>query len=143
MIVLGLLLILIAVGATLFAIVAPSAAAQTIEVTALGFTVLASPLAMFAAGAVSLALLGLGYTLISGGMRRKARSRHELRQLKEQAASAGASAEGGRRTSRRDDPQKDNTPATGTSTGTKTGTTDSGAGLQSERRADPDLHSPS
>src|SRR5680860_1368512 len=52
MIVLGLLLILVAVGATVFAVMAPSAAAQTIEVSALGFKVSASPLAMFVAGAL-------------------------------------------------------------------------------------------
>lgn len=142
MIVLGLLFILIAVGATLFAVMAPSAAAQTIEVTALGFTVSASPLAMFVAGAVSLALLGLGYILISGGMRRKARSRHELHQLrKEQAAGASTSAEGGHRASRRDDPQKDNTPAN--STGTGNSSADSSKGLQSERHAGPEPHLPS
>ena len=109
MIVLGLLLILVAVGATVFAVMAPSAAAQTIEVTALGFKVSASPLAMFLAGAASLALLGLGWALISRGTRRKARSRKELRQLRKEQAAAGATtpAEPGQHSSRRDRPQKD------------------------------------
>ena len=47
MIVLGLLLILVAVGATVFAVMAPSATSATIVVTALGVKVSASPLAMF------------------------------------------------------------------------------------------------
>lgn len=126
MIVLGLLLILVAVGATVFALIAPSAAAQTIEVTALGFSVKASPLAMFLAGAVSLALLGLGSALISRGARRKASSRKELRQLRKEQAAAGAStsaagastsSEADTRSSRRDHPQKDNGTETRTDTG--------------------------
>jgi membrane protein implicated in regulation of membrane protease activity len=118
MIVLGLLLVLVAVGATVFALIAPSAAAQTIEVTALGFTVTASPLAMFLAGAVSLALLGLGSALISRGARRKASSRKELRQLRKEQAAAGAStsAEADTRSSRREHPQKDNGTETKTDT---------------------------
>lgn len=118
MIAFGLLLILVAVGATVFALIAPSAAAQTVEVTAIGFTVKASPLAMFLAGAVSLALLGLGYALISRGARRKASSRKELRQLRKDQAAAGAStsAEADTRSSRRDHPHKDNGTETRTDT---------------------------
>ena len=135
MIVLGLLLILIAVGATLFAVTAPSAAAQTIEVTALGVKVSASPLAMFFAGAVSLALLVLGYALISGGTRRKARSRKELRQLRKEQAEAGAgtSADGGHRSSRHDRHQKDTDTDTDTSADTSK---DSSKDAQAERHAD-------
>ncbi len=109
MIVLGLLLILVAVGAVVFAVTAPSATAQIIVVTALGLKVSASPLAMFVAGAVSLLLLAIGYVLISRGTRRKARSRKELRHLrKEQAATAaGTHPEGGHRSSRSDRDQKE------------------------------------
>ena len=141
MIVLGLLLILIAVGATLFAVTAPSAAAQTIEVTALGVKVSASPLAMFFAGAVSLALLVLGYALISGGTRRKARSRKELRQLRKEQAEAGAgtSADGGHRSSRHDRHQKDTDTDTDTDTSadtSKDSSKDSSKDAQAERHAD-------
>jgi hypothetical protein len=131
MIVLGLLLILVAVGATVFALTAPSAAAQTIEVTALGFTVSASPMAMFFAGAVSLALLALGYVLINGGTRRKARSRKELHQLRKEQAAAGASTsaaagERSRRSDRREkggstDSSTDSSTGSDTTTGTSTG----------------------
>ncbi|MEO6144865.1 MAG: hypothetical protein ABIP19_12885 [Dermatophilaceae bacterium] len=109
MIVLGLLLILVAVGATVFVVIAPTATSQIIEVPAGAITISTSPLAMFLAGAVSLILLGLGYALISGGTRRKARSRKELRQLrKEQAATgAGTHPEGGHRSSRSDRDQKE------------------------------------
>ena len=123
MIVLGLLLIVAAVGATVFAVMAPSATNETIVVTALGVKVSASPLAMFIAGAVSVALLGLAYVLISRGTRRKARSRKELRQLrKEQAvAGTGPSAEG-HRSSRRDRHQTDSQTSTSTDNSSDTGT---------------------
>ncbi len=88
MIVLGLLLILAAVGATVFAVMAPSATAQTIEVSALGFKLLASPLAMFVAGALSVILLGIGFALINRGARRQASSRKELRELRKGQAGA-------------------------------------------------------
>jgi len=123
MIVLGLLFILVAVGATAFALTAPSAAAQTIEVTALGFKVSASPLAMFLAGAASLALLGLGWALISRGTRRQARSRKELRQLRKEQAAAGATtpAEPGQHSSRRDHRPTDSSNDTGADKSTGTG----------------------
>lgn len=102
MIVLGLLLILAAVGATVFAVMAPSAAAQTIEVSALGFKISASPLAMFIAGALSVILLGLGFALINRGARHKASSRKELRELRKGQADVAAdpAAEAGQHSSR-------------------------------------------
>lgn len=103
MIVLGLLLILLAVGAAATALTAPSATAQVIEITAVGLKVRASPLAMFLAGAVSVLMLGFGFALVSGGARRKTRARKELRGLRKDqatAAEASADAEGG--PSRRD-----------------------------------------
>ena len=57
MIVLGLLLILVAVGATAVAVTAPMTAPQVVKMTALGVSVSASPRAMFLAGGVSLLLL--------------------------------------------------------------------------------------
>lgn len=109
MIVLGLLLILVAVGATVFVVIAPTATSQIIEVPVGAATISTSPLAMFLAGAVSLVLLGLGWALISGGARRKARSRKELRQLRKEQAAAGASTspEGGHRSSRHDRAQRE------------------------------------
>ena len=129
MIVLGLLLILVAAGAAGFAVMAPSAGAQTIEVSALGFKVAASPLAMFIAGAVSVVLLGLGFALISRGARRKARSRKELRQLRKEQAAAGAgtSAVAGEPASRRDHRRTDSKAGTDSSTDSRAGT-DSKAG---------------
>jgi hypothetical protein len=86
MIVIGLLLILLAVGATVIALTAPATTAQVIELAALG-QVSASPLAIFLAGAVSVVLLGLGVALVAQGTRRKAGRRKELRGLrKDQAA---------------------------------------------------------
>ena len=130
MIVLGLLFILVALGATAFALTAPSAAAQTIEVTALGFKVSASPLAMFLAGAASLALLGLGWALISRGTRRQARSRKELRQLRKEQAAAGAAtpAEPGQHSSRRDHRPTDSNDTGGDTSAGTGGDTSAGTG---------------
>jgi len=128
MIVLGLLLVLAAVAATVFAVTAPSGAEQTIEVSALGFKLLASPLAMFVAGALSVILLGLGFALINRGTRRKASSRKELRELRKGQADAAAhpAAEAGQHSSRRDRPHAGGGSDTGTigrtNTGTNTGT---------------------
>ena len=122
MIVLGLLFVLVAVGAAAFVALAPNTTAQVIELTDFGVTLKTSPLAMFLAGAVSLALLGLGYALISRGSRRKAKSRKELRQLRnEQAVSgASASADAGHRSTRRDRRQKDGSTDVSADTSTKT-----------------------
>jgi len=136
MIVLGLLLILIAAGATVFAGMAPSGAAQTIQVTALGLTVSASPLAMFVAGAVSLALLVLGYLLVSRGALRQSRSRKELRQLRKEQAAAGSgtATEGGHRSTRRD---RSRAGGGTTEPASNTDNTDnSDKGMSTERHAD-------
>lgn len=123
MIVLGLLLVVVAVGAGVFAVIAPTSTSRVVELTALGVTVSASPLAMFVAGAVSVVLLGLGFALISRGTRRKAASRKELRQLRKQQADAAAStppsgastsAVAGERTSRREQPHRDSDKDTST-----------------------------
>jgi membrane protein implicated in regulation of membrane protease activity len=122
MIVIGVLLILIAVGATVFALVAPSGVAQTIEVTALGFKVSASPLAMFFAGAAAVTLLSLGFVMVSRGTRRKAGARKELHHLrKEQAAGANAPTAEGEGRPRRDGPRHGSSSDTG-STGSSTDT---------------------
>ena len=132
MIVLGLLLILAAVGATVFAVMAPSGAEQTIEVSALGFKLLASPLAMFVAGALSVILLGIGFALINRGARRKASSRKELRELRKGQAGAAehTSAEGVQHSSRHRLQEGD-----GSVDGTETNT-DTGAHTSSDRGTD-------
>ena len=95
MIALGLLLILIAVGAAAVAARATMATSPVIELTAVNVTVMASPLAMFISGAASVALLGLGFALLQRGTRRKVRKRSEIRQLRKDNATnvAAASAE--------------------------------------------------
>lgn len=112
MIVLGLLLILAAVAATVFAVMAPAGAEQTIEVSALGFKILASPLAMFITGALSVILLGIGFALINRGARHKASSRKELRELRKGQADAAAqpAAEAGQHSSRHRLHKDDSTP---------------------------------
>ena len=159
MIVLGLLLILIAVGATLFVVMATvqviaPPATFPIRLTAVGITFSASPLAMFIAGAVSLVLLAVGYALISRGTRRRARSRKELRQLrKEQAvAGTGTSAEGGHRSNRHDGRQSDShqsdrhsSTSTDTSSDTATDaetTAHSGDTAQSDRHQESEPPTP-
>jgi hypothetical protein len=124
MIVIGVLLILIAVGAVAFALMAPSGAAQTIEVTALGFKVSASPLAMFFAGAAVVVLLSLGFAMVSRGTRRKASSRKELRQLrKEQAATGPGTPSAAERSAGPDRPEHTSGTATGNTGSSQTDST--------------------
>ena len=145
MIVFGLLFVLVAVGAALFVVLAPTTTSQVIELTALGVTVKTSPLAMFLTGAVSVALLVLGYGLISRGIRRKARSRKEIRDLrKEQVAGASTSAEAGERSRRSDRLQKDGSTDTSTDTDTDTDTSSaSSKDVDAERQPDSERPSPS
>lgn len=122
MIVLGLLLILLAIGAAAVALTAPSATARVIEMTAVGVTVKASPLAMFLAGAVSVLLLGFGLALVSGGTRRKAKTRKELRGLrKDQATAAEASAAADEGKGRRDASHEGTHSGTTRTSGEETG----------------------
>jgi hypothetical protein len=88
MIVFGVLLIVIAVGAVTVALMAPSAASPAIELTAVGLTVSASPLAMFVGGAMSVVLLCIGFALVNRGTRRRARARKELKELRKDHAAA-------------------------------------------------------
>ena len=89
MVVIGVLLVLIAAGAVALVLMAPDATTTVIELSAIGITVNATPLALFVGGAVSLALFGLGFPMITQGIRRKAKRRKELHGLrKEQAATS-------------------------------------------------------
>jgi len=89
---LGLALILIAALATIFAVVASATSSTAIELTAFGVTVSPTPLALFLAGALSVALLGVGFALVSRGTRRTARTHRELRRLRKENAVAATRA---------------------------------------------------
>jgi membrane protein implicated in regulation of membrane protease activity len=100
---LGLALTLVAAGATLFAVIATATTSTTIALTALGVTISASPLDLFLAGALSVILLGLGFTLISRGTRRSARTHKELRSLRKDKAIAATKAAEDREDETKDD----------------------------------------
>jgi len=85
MIVLGLILIIVAAAAVLFALASVGTLTAT-PLTAIGVTVNVTPLAMFVAGAVSLLLVVLGLALISRGTKRSVHTRRELRQLRKEQA---------------------------------------------------------
>jgi hypothetical protein len=91
MVVIGFLLVLVAAGAIAFVLMAPAAMSQAVELTAGGVTVNATPLASFIAGAVSVALIGLGFPMITKGLHHKAKTRKELHQLRKEQATAGPS----------------------------------------------------
>jgi hypothetical protein len=136
MIVIGVLLILIAVGAVAFALMAPSGAVQTIEVTALGFKVSASPLAMFFAGAAVVVLLSLGFAMVSRGTRRKASSRKELRQLRKEQAATGpgpGTPVAAEQSSGPDRPEHTSGTATGNTDSTQKGSTNTDSESPSPR----------
>ena len=95
MIALGLALILIAGGTTVFTAIASTASSTATPLTAFNITISASPVDMFVAGALSVALLALGLTLISRGARRGARRHKELKQLRKDNASATIRATAG------------------------------------------------
>jgi membrane protein implicated in regulation of membrane protease activity len=127
MIVLGLILIIVAVAAVLFAL-ASGGTLTASPLTAIGVTVNVTPLAMFVAGAVSLLLVVLGLALISRGTKRSVHTRRELRQLrkgqaKQPATTAAPDRSGGQAEARPGTPPE--------SAGTRGSTSD---GLGEERR---------
>ena len=101
MIVLGLILIVVAAAAVLFAVIATGTLTAS-PLSAVGITVSVTPLTMFIAGAVALLLVVLGLALISRGTKRSVHTRRELRHLRKeranQPAAAGAAAGGTTRT---------------------------------------------
>ena len=127
MIVLGLILILVAAAAVLFAVIATGTLTAS-PLSAVGITVSVTPLAMFVAGAVALLIVVLGLALISRGTKRSVHTRRELRHLRKeranQPAAAGAAAGG---TTRTDTGGEGRRAAGG-------GPEDRGAGLSEERR---------
>jgi hypothetical protein len=122
MVVIGVLLVVIAAGAVAMVLMAPDAMSNVIELTAIGVTVKASPLALFVAGAASLALFALGLPMITQGVRRKAKTRKELHHLRKEHAVAGASTSTAeRQSSGRDRPEHTTSTATGNTDSTSTG----------------------
>jgi hypothetical protein len=89
---LGLALILIAAGATVFAVIASATTPAAIELTAFNVTISVTPLALFVAGALVVALGVLGLALISRGTRRSARTHKELKALRKENAIAATRA---------------------------------------------------
>jgi len=89
---LGLALVLIVAAATVFAVVASATTSPAIELTAFNVTISPTPLALFIAGALSVAFLGLGFILITRGTRRKARTHRELKELRKENAIAATRA---------------------------------------------------
>lgn len=138
MIILGLLLILLAVGAAAIAMTAPAATARVIELTAVGVTLRATPLAMFLAGAVSVVLVVLGIALMSQGTRRKARTRKELRGLrKDQATATAATSTSTAQSSSSRDAGHDGTRMETTKTSGKDSNRSNDSELEPDRRPNP------
>ena len=92
MIVLGLILILVAAAAVLFAVIATGTLTAS-PLSAVGITVSVTPLTMFIAGAVALLLVVLGLALISRGTKRSVHTRRELRHLRKERANQPAAAD--------------------------------------------------
>ena len=128
MIVLGLILIIVAAAAVLFAL-ASGGTLTASPLTAIGVTVNVTPLAMFVAGAVSLLLVVLGLALISRGTKRSVHTRRELRQLRKGQAAQPATTSAPDRSAGQTEPRPGGTAAEGE--GTRGSTSD---GLGEERR---------
>jgi hypothetical protein len=79
---LGVILILIAVAATVFAVIASGTISTAIKLTGLGITISAKPLTLFIAGALSVFMFVVGFALVTRGTRRTAAKRRELKQLR-------------------------------------------------------------
>jgi len=128
MIVLGLILIIVAAAAVLFAL-ASGGTLTASPLTAIGVTVNVTPLAMFVAGAVSLLLVVLGLALISRGTKRSVHTRRELRQLRKGQSIQPATTPAPDRSAAEAKARPGGTAAE--SAGTRGGTSD---GLGEERR---------
>lgn len=94
MIALGVVVVLLVVLVTIFAVVASGTISTGIALTGLGVTISATPLSLFLAGALSVILLGLGFALITRGTRRKAGKRKELKTLRKEHAAPVARTTG-------------------------------------------------
>ena len=74
---LGVILLLVGVGAGVVAYLATHAASGTVAVAAFGFTRNATPLELVVYGAVAVLLFALGWALVSAAARRRARLRRQ------------------------------------------------------------------
>jgi hypothetical protein len=93
---LGVILILIAVAATVFAVIASGTISTAITLTGLGITISATPMALFIGGALSVFMFAVGFALVTRGTRRTAAKRRELKQLrKDQPSPAPGERTGG------------------------------------------------
>ena len=93
MIVLGLLLILVAAGIAVFALVSSSNYTAQIPLHGLGLSFTATPLTVYLAGAASVIFIGLGLALILRGTGRewgRHKEHRELKQLRKKDATAEA-----------------------------------------------------
>src|SRR5450631_4531866 len=93
MIVLGLLLILVAAGIAVFALVSSSNYTAQIPLHGLGLSFTATPLTVYLAGAASVIFIGLGLALILRGTGRewgRHKEHKELKQLRKKDATAEA-----------------------------------------------------
>jgi hypothetical protein len=93
MIVLGLLLILVAAGIAVFALVSSSNYTTQIPLHGLGLSFTATPLIVYLAGAASVIFIGLGLALILRGTGRqwgRHKEHKELKQLRKKDATAEA-----------------------------------------------------
>lgn len=80
MILLGLILIVLAIGAGAVLIIAASALHQTITLAAYGFSVGFKPLNLLLAGAGCMLLLWFGWSILLNSSRRRSRRRREARE---------------------------------------------------------------
>lgn len=85
MIVLGLILIVLAVAAGALLFIATQPLTDPVALEALGVQAKVLPLVLLIAGAAIMLLLWLGFTMIRGSVRRKARRRRESKELERQA----------------------------------------------------------
>ena len=85
MIVLGLILIVLAVAAGALLFIATQPLTDPVALEALGVQANVLPLVLLIAGAAVMVLLWLGFTMIRGSVRRKARRRRESKELERQA----------------------------------------------------------
>lgn len=112
MIALGVVLVLLVLLVTIFAVVASGTISTAIALTGLGITISISPLGLFLAGAMSVILLGLGFALVSKGTRRTAGKRKELKSLRKEHAAPATRTPDDRAGNRTDDrtPEAGSTP---------------------------------
>jgi len=112
MIVLGLLLILVAAGIVVFALVSSSNYTVQIPLHGIGLSFTATPLTIYLAGAVSVVFIGLGVALILRGTGRewgRHKEHRELKQLRKDKAITATQAAADHKAFSANDGAKDST----------------------------------